>query len=202
MFEVVKQRGIVLRRLFPAQQMLYVFDETEGIVKARITDRLLVQRLWPGMCIMYQIDSRTHHIVTMQQIDIFLMPTAIDYTNLVGLHRLIQVSGAFLEKQIPYKKIFFMLFTGIKFSVLDKELFISVEQWLCAVILQEVGYWQKDLFLVINAFFLKLSILIDSFIQLEVELFKEWVHDMNRTYGQRLEIWIESCIKEQVYGEK
>ncbi len=202
MFEVIKQRGIVLHRFFPEKQLLDVFDETHGILRVRLTNQLFLQRLWPGMCIAYQIDFSMNRLIVMQQLDILLMPTTVDYAYLVGLNRLIKVSGSFLEKQVPHKKIFFMLFTGIKFFVFDQELFFSIERWICAVVLQEVGHWHKDFFLVINAFFMKLSILIDSFIQLEVELFKEWVHDMNCAYEQKLEIWIKSCIKEQVYCEK
>ncbi|PCI74235.1 hypothetical protein COB28_01420 [Candidatus Dependentiae bacterium] len=194
-------RGIVVKRFFPHSSKLHIFDEEQGLISLHLSDVTLLHRLWPGMHVAYSyLEKKGNKYISL--IDILLVPISSSYQMLQKLQRLIKVCNVCLQKNIPHKKNYSLLLIGLHSFVEDIVLFGDIELWISALILQDAGYWNKDLFLVINKFLMKLSVLIDSFIQHEVELFQEWLSVINRNYAEVLEMWIETCLNEQVYYEK
>ncbi|MBL4588214.1 hypothetical protein JKY79_02620, partial [Candidatus Babeliales bacterium] len=196
-----QSRGIVIKRFFPYKKMIHIFDEEDGVIALHFFDNTLLHRLWPGMYITYNYSEKgiTKYLSSM---DILLVPTSSCYQILQQLQRLIKICNYCIQKNIPNKKHYSLLFVGVHSLMQNISFFKDIELWLSALILQDSGHWNKDLYLVINSFLMKLSMLIDSFIEQEVELFRKWLTIVNEEHGKSLEVWIEMCLNEQVYYEE
>lgn len=197
-----KNYGIVLKRLYPSKQAIYLFDKEEGLITLSVKDRMLLQRLWPGMMLSYSFFEQRGSFFA-GQLDILLTPSGSHYVALHRLHRFLDLTFLFLPKNIPQKNIYQILSSGVFFFMAEEyQLFIEIEPWLSVLLLQEAGRWHERLIDQISLFFQKLSILIDSFVQPEVECFYQWICAQNILYHTALEEWINESIAEQKYEQK
>lgn len=197
MHEVISV-GIVLQRNLPRKQTLVVCDEERGLIALMMPEIRLCQRIWPGMKISYALATNEFaSLYRVIQSEIIVSAHCADYHALQAWNRLLSLALFFNERGLPNYRLYKLLSVGQQIiASRHAALFAYIEPWMSLRIVQDAGYWHPTIAPLLDKFFFNLSVLIDSLMQPEVELFRVWLHELHAQLGNEMQQWLIDCAKQ------